>query len=513
LDADDGAGAQTIDPGSLRRLLGRFAGMLRLVVFAACESADPGAAPGLSSLGSLTQVIHRAGVAAVIGARVPLAVDASITFTRALYRGLAVELRSLEEAVLEARRELAQTPGEIAWATLQLYSRAADGEDSRPLIVRPYRGLLAFEPRHRRLLFGRDRESAEIRDDLRRLETSGRPQLLVVAGASGTGKSSVVLGGFVPALLEEREPVWSWERLRPGPSPLCALAAAASRLKGEAVADAPAAIFAALRGWREAHPERALLLVVDQLEELFTQGSAAAEREAFARLLWRLASERRWPVAIICTIRVDFVGRCGEIAVDDDDRRLDRVAYDEDHRIFIARGDRGLLREVIERPAAAVGLSFEPGLVERILDDVAGEPGALPLLGHALDLLWAHRSGRVLTLAVYREIGEISGALSRHADTIVDALSDEERAQARRLLVRLVSASGTLDARARLPLRRLRPAGASAAIFDAALRRLTAGRLLVLRDAEEGAQNRAESADKAGDAGDDEAEGATVEVA
>ncbi|MEZ4385939.1 MAG: CHAT domain-containing protein, partial [Nannocystaceae bacterium] len=511
LDADDGGGAQTVDPGSLRRLLGRFAGMIRLVVFAACESADPGAGPGVGSLGSLTQVVHRAGVAAVIGARAPLAVDASITFTRAFYRGLAAELRSLEEALLRARGELAQAPGSAAWAALQLYSRAADGEDSRPLIVRPYRGLLAFEPQHRRLLFGRDRECAEIREDLRRLADGGRAQLLFVAGASGTGKSSVVLGGFVPALLREREPSWSWERLRPGDAPLAALAAAAGRVTAACVDPAPEVIAAALRGWRAANPERALLLVVDQLEELFTQGAAAEERARFGRLLWTLASDRRWPVAVLCTIRVDFVGRCGEIAVDDDDRRLDRVAYDERHRIFIARGDRRLLREVIERPAAAVGLSFETGLVERILDDVAGESGALPLLGHALDLLWEHRSGRVLTLAVYREIGEIGGALSRHADTILDGLREAERVQARRLLVRLVSATGTLDARARLPLRRLRPAGASAAIFDAALGRLTAGRLLVLRDGEEADAADAGQGAREGDAAS--STGATVEVA
>ncbi len=483
LDSDDGEGMTRVDPGSLRRLLRPFAGMVRLVVFAACESADPG--PQGNNLGSLTQVLHRAGFAAVIGARTPLAVSSSILFTRALYRGLAVSLMSLEQAMVAARQRLAAEPGAIAWATLQLYARAADGDDARPLVVQPYRGLLAFQPEHRRLLFGRDAEIEEIHANLRDLEARGTPLLLVVAGASGTGKSSVVFGGFVPSLLEEPTP-WTWARMRPGAEPIRALAATTSRLCEAAIADDPGSIAAALLGWCRDRPDRRLLLVVDQLEELFTQGVAEDEKGAFARLLWQLPSEARRSLTIIATLRVDFVGHCGDLLIDDDGLRLDRIAYDEGHRVFVPRGDRRVLREVIEAPARAVGLSFETGLVERILDDVEGEPGALPLLGHALNLLWESRSGRVLTLAVYRQIGEISGALGRHADAVITALSPEEQVQARRLLVRLVSGGGRgkSDTRSRLSLSRLRPAGDSAEVYDRVAQHLTASRLLVISESE-----------------------------
>ncbi|MCB9570342.1 MAG: hypothetical protein H6710_24550, partial [Myxococcales bacterium] len=312
---------------------------------------------------------------------------------------------------------------------------------------------------------------------------------VVVAGASGTGKSSVVLGGFVPALLEEREPRWRWIRLRPGAAPLAALAAALARLVEGPVDAEPEAIAAAALAWREGHPAAALLVVVDQLEELFTQGADADARSAFARLLWRLAGDRRRPIAVLLTLRVDFIGACGEIIVDDAGLRLDRIAYDEEHRAFIPRPDRAMLRQVVESPAAAVGLSFEPGLVERILDEVEGEAGALPVLSHALSLLWAERSGRTLTQAAFRRNGGVAGALGRHAEALVGELDDEALAQARRLLVRLVSGGGGLragDTRARLPLERLRPQGAAAEVFDRVVARLAEGRLVVISEAEGG---------------------------
>lgn len=484
LDGSDGTSSR-VGPEKLRQLLRRYAGMIRLVVFSACESADPGAVA--NALGGLTQALHRAGIAAVIGSRFPLSVDASIRFSRAIYGGLIVSLRSLEESVALGRTELRQRSDGIAWATIQLYARTADGAESRPLVVRPYRGLLSFGPENRRLFFGRGQEVQELRRDLDALVEQGRPRLMIVAGASGSGKSSVVLAGLVPSLLQESDRAWAWIQMRPGPSPLQSLARAVSHLRGGAVEAEPGSIAEALFGWREDHSARPLLVVVDQLEELFTQGAQAPEREAFARLLWRLAGDPTWPVTIVSTLRVDFIGACGQLILDDQGLRLDRIAYDERHRIFVARADLRLLREVIVAPARAVGLTHEPGLVERLIDDIDGDAGALPALSHALDLLWRRRRGNTLTQGGYDAIGGVTGALALHAEAIIDEFNSAELRVAQHLLVRLVSDGGERrlqDTRARLPLDRLRPAGAEAeaAAFDRVVERLTERRLLVLSE-------------------------------
>lgn len=451
-------GVAYLDAGRLRERLSPYAGMVRLVVLAACDSGNSGALG--NQLGSLAQTLHCAGFAQVVASRYPLSVAGSIEFTEAFYGELLGGPASVEQAFLSARRRLAADSAELDWASLQIYGAASQGE-GRPLIFRPYSGLRAFAPEQRRFFFGREREIKELVADWQGLHERRQPRLLAVDGASGTGKSSVVFAGALTELLAVLGARAVSSRLRPGSAPEQEL--------GKALATRPAGA--------------PLLLIVDQLEELFTQCEDPSARQRFARQLYALACAAESGVSVLLTIRSDYVGRCGELVLDDSGLRLDRLIYDEAHRVSIAQMSPQQLRQVIELPAQRVGLRLENGLVERMLKDVDSEPGALPLLADVLDQLWLEREGSLLTQAAYDRLGGVTGALHGRADALIAALSDGERRQARRLLLRL--GRGLLDlhqgVRQRLPVAAQRPADAEQARdYDRALAALVEERLLVL---------------------------------
>lgn len=462
-----GGDRNVVDAGQLRQLLAPYASTLRLVVLCACDSGNVGALG--NQLGSLAQTLHRAGIASVIASRYPLSVSGSIRLSEVLYQKLLGETQSLESALLAARRRIAEDPAQLDWASLQLYARAQYGEDTRPVLFRPFRGLLAFQAQHQRFYFGREEEIGEICRRLSALAASNKPRLLIVAGASGTGKSSLVLAGVVPRLLQEQAVPVRIARMRPGSTPLLALETAlATANKGNGP----------------------LLLVIDQFEEVFTHVSNEETRQSFARKLWELATHRdsEPPTSLVMSLRVDFIGRCGELILTDSGLSLDRLAYDDAHRVFLSRLAVEQLRAVITEPAARVGLALEEGLASRILNELGTEPGALPILEHTLDILWQRRQGRFLTQQAYDEMGGVTGALKGHADALIDSLAEAEQRTAQRLLVRLVDRSAGQDAalgtRLRVPTRTLRPPTAKdAMLFDSVVARLVEARLLVSDDA------------------------------
>lgn len=398
----------------LAELLAPYADTLRLVVISSCLGSA-GAPEGLFDSAALA--LHKLGIEAVIGARTPITTEGSILLTSELYGALVGGTVSVEEAFVAARQALwARWPAGLDHLALQLFTHDLERWDTRPFVHRPYRGLERFREQDAHFFFGRDKEISETVADLEALVAAGRRRFLIVAGASGTGKSSLVLAGVLPEL---RRRGWGIaEVLRP------------SELDPGRWKDQVNERLGDARGGP------GVVLVVDQLEEIFTTLDAKT-RQDLMQDLWELSCQASPVVAVLTTLRVDFIGRCGEIVIDQDSR-LDHVAYDELHRVFIERIGPAGLRRAIEEPARLVGLVLEDGLAARVAEDVESEAGALPLVQHAMDRLWHERKSRALVWPV----GGVRGALEQHATAVYEALSEPERTAARRILLELVQVKG-----------------------------------------------------------------------
>ena len=302
----------------------------------------------------------------------------------------------------------------------------------------PYRGLLAFEPDDRAFFFGREAVVAEL---IERVEPG---RLLAVVGASGSGKSSVLRAGLLAAARAgEVAGIDDAVLLTPGAEP---------RL------DVP--------------DEPTRLVVVDQFEELFTVCADADLRERFIDALLRL----RCAVAI--GMRADLYGRLSGHAA------LARAIASS--QLLLASMTTDELARAVTEPARLAGLKLEAGLVELVLRDVAAEPGALPLLSHALRATWERRDGRTLTVDGYRETGGVASALARTADAVVDGLPGEQRPLARGVFLRMTElGEGSADSRRRVTVDELVPEGASPDTVRALLGRLADARLVTLDDGAE----------------------------
>ncbi len=496
---DPNGGASIAGAGDLRQLLAPHAPTLRLVVIAACDGGNPGALG--NHLGSVAQAVHRAGIRAVIASRFPLSVPGSVRFTESFYGELLVAIASVERAFVAARRRLAAEPGRLDWAGVVLYSHAAGGADTRPLFFRPYRGLLAFQAKHSRFFFGRAAERRELVGRVRAALEGRLPRFQAVAGASGSGKSSLVFAGLVAELasrgapcdvaslrLARRRTLHHALSLALGASGGDVDMSVGATLPYQGGAAWDGRVIAAAASQRRARSSRTLLLIVDQFEEIFTSDYEPAERDAFLQTLWSFATSAAPPVVVLATVRVDFLGYAGNVVIQDRGRRvpLDKVLYDHAHTFFVPQLTAEQVRAIIEEPAARVGLAFERGLVDRILDDLGGDVSALPLVEYALDELWRQRRGGYLLQDAYQRMGGLKGALARRADDTLRRMSDAEQVQARRILVRMVNVGeGGADTRRRAFIDRMRPVDpAAAAAFDAALKALVKSRLVVEGDAD-----------------------------
>lgn len=507
---DDTAGSSVmIDAGDLRKLLAPHSGQLRMVVLAACDSGNSGALG--NRLGSVSQALHRVGIQAVIASRFPLSIRGSVSMTRALYRQLLGEPSSIESAFLAARAELTRDPSTLDWASLQVYARDTDGDDTRPIVFRPYQGLLAFQRAQSRFFFGREDERRALLSRVSGAAAGRSPRLGVVAGASGSGKSSLVMAGVIPDLLEAEPARWEVIQLRPAAQGgaratilllLQALGALAKPLpdapESHALGGPPAppaddrelTAWAAQAFQTEAQrisgsmSDRSALVVVDQFEEVFTLGWSAGEKNAFAAALSTLCSGAPLSAVVLLTLRVDFLGRCGEIVIGAgaDRVRLDAIVYDPAHSLLLPQVATSALRAIVAEPATRVGLHFEAGLIDQILGEIGESAAALPLLQYALDQLWGRRRGHQLTQDAFHAMGSFMGALAHTADEVLGAMTSAELFQSRRLLVRMVNPAegGGADTRRRARLDAVRPrAEQQAALFDRSLRRLVQSRLVV----------------------------------
>ncbi|MFI1932444.1 helix-turn-helix domain-containing protein [Streptomyces sp. NPDC020330] len=306
----------------------------------------------------------------------------------------------------------------------------------------PYQGLRRYETSDQSLFFGRDL----LVEELRALTAAHR--FVAVVGSSGSGKSSLLRAGLLPALRDPEATGPTLGAIRictPGSNPVSKLA--------------PLLV--------PADTDGDTLLIIDQFEELFTlQNDRLLQNQVIDRVLTACTTER---LRVLIAVRADFFGYCASHP------GLARV-INQAH-LLTAAMTREQLRAVVIRPAAAAGLVVERALTDRILNDVATEPGALPLMSHALLEVWRRRSGKTLTLAAYEAINGVQGAIAHTAEAVFANLCEAEADQARTMLLRMISPSyDGADTR--------RPVARSEFIADehqtAVLERLVAARLLTV---------------------------------
>ncbi|MET7413716.1 nSTAND1 domain-containing NTPase [Streptomyces rubiginosohelvolus] len=365
-----GRSEKPLDPAS--GPVQRFAHELRLLrqkaggpTYRAMARTAPYAAPTLS--------------AAAAGDRLP-----SPAVTRAYVLACGGDPEEWERRRAEAEEE-----------AFRFQEAAAAGDDGASP---PYPGLGRFEAEHRERFFGRE----AVLDDL--AELVGRHAFVAVVGASGSGKSSLLRAGLVPALRDGRcGPVPPAIRiLTPGEHP--------SRIGREVFADDA-------------------VVLVDQFEEVFTLCRDRQERAVF---IDRLAAARG---RVVIAVRADFYGRCAE-------HPALASALRPPATLLLGPMTPAQLRQAIVGPAVAERLIVERELTARIVADIADEPGGLPLMSHALLETWRRRRGRAMTVAAYEAIGGVRGAVAHTAEAVFTGLDDVRAAAARALLLRLVSPGG-----------------------------------------------------------------------
>jgi WD40 repeat protein len=336
----------------------------------------------------------------------------------------------------------------------------------------PYPGMRAFEAREAADFHGRAQEVEEALMHVR-----GGVRELYVIGPSGSGKSSLVAAGLVPKL--QSAPALGGGRyvvrtMRPGAEPLTVLTRALEAAEdGEEGAGWETVVAQLLE--RSPGCDR-LLLFIDQLEELFTTAQGAS-RETFEAALRQLRRDER--VVLVLTLRADFYGALMESALWEDvggrPMRLD---------VAPLRGPR--LRQAIEAPARAVGVHFEPVLVERLLQEVQHEAGALPLLQDTLLQLWHRRTRLLVRLADYEGLGDgdhsgLAVTVKQRADRTLNELTPARQELARRVLLRLVQfgeGEGEIVTRRQQTRAALAAAGDEAEEVNAVIRHLADRRLV-----------------------------------
>lgn len=388
-------------------------------------------------------------VAALLPQRAPCLQGEFGLHAKTLRSTLDTEESELSPAACCDRQKAETEINKLCVEALDLsFDALAQGHQPPPYDDRcPFRGLFPFRAEDQAFFFGREalieRLSARLAEH----------RVLAVLGPSGSGKSSLVLAGLIPALQKER-PSLQMRYMTPGTDPLSQLATA---LGGSCEAADPQAV-----------------LVVDQFEELFTLCTEEARRGAFLDRLLSLAKEMR----VVLTMRADFWGECAPY------RELAALMQAEQE--LIAPMGSTELRSAIEQQAAAVGLRFEADLANTILDDVRSEPGAMPLLQHALLELWSRRHGRWLQASEYRSIGGVQRAIARTADEVYDTLTADEQDRVRDIFTRLTrldedpGRSGERrDTRRRLRFAELVPADQNPGPSRDLVKRLADARLVV----------------------------------
>jgi WD40 repeat protein len=361
---------------------------------------------------------------------------------------LEQNLRLPDIATIEARFVPALGLEDEPKAVARLLELAAQvrREDAPALGLCPYKGLNYFDEADADLFVGREDLTTKLVERVLALTPIGLPlpagRFLAIVGASGSGKSSLVRAGVVSALRWNKISAdWQIHILTPTAHPLDSLAA--SLTQGNAPASAtsmliddfarsPRGLHLLAKRKLPSDTDTRLLLVIDQFEELFALCRSEEERAAFIDNLLTAAYEPDGPIILVITLRADFYAHCANYL-----QLREALAQQQE---YIGAMSHAELRRAIEEPARRGRWELDQGLVDLLLRDAGAgsEPGALPLLSHALLETWQRRRGRMMTMGGYASSGGVRGAIAETAETVfVDQFTREQQAIARRIFLRL----------------------------------------------------------------------------
>jgi hypothetical protein len=349
-------------------------------------------------------------------------------------------------------------------------------------VLNPYRGLQVFDVADAPFYFGREVLVEWVMHALQQ-KTAGGPvnRFLSILGASGSGKSSLARAGVIAAIRQgrlEASEDWICVLLKPGANPLESLAIAlanqttlgrdllsAQNIIQDLKADEQGLHSLTSRLLSDAPSEQQVVLLIDQLEELFTVCRDEEQRHTFISNLLYAARIPDGRTLILTTLRGDFYGRCAAYPA--------LAATLSKHQVLVSPMSRSELQQAIERPVHLVGGEFEPGLVEVLLDDVQNQPGSLPLMQYTLRELWNQRTGMRLTHEAYHALGGITNSLEQRAEDMFTSFNADEQRVCRQIFRRLVQiVEGAEDTGRRVTRRELGAQEISRELLDAVLNKL-----------------------------------------
>jgi WD40 repeat protein len=305
-------------------------------------------------------------------------------------------------------------------------------------VTNPYKGLQAFEEADAADFFGRAALIQRLVDRL--AEPDPLARFLAVIGPSGSGKSSVVKAGVIPALRQGallNTQHWFMAEMVPGSDPfrelsaaLLGVAAAPPEDLGERLRTDENALAEVIEQILPPEEECGLVLTIDQFEEVFTLVNDEAQRAHFLNLLLKAVSTPSCRFRLIITLRADFY-----------DRPLLYPGFGELVRLrneVVLPLSTDEMRQAIVGPAERIGVAVESGLVGAMIAEIGEQPGALPLMQYALTELFDRREGQVMTLKAYNNSGGVRGALARRAEELYQESTPEIQATMRQVFLRMV---------------------------------------------------------------------------
>lgn len=344
----------------------------------------------------------------------------------------------------------------------------------------PYKGLSAFTLADERDFYGRDAITRKLLNRMR--QETAYHRFLTIIGPSGSGKSSLVKAGLVPAVLRgelEGSEHWFVIDMLPGAHPIDELEVALMRVAADQAHSIGEQIRRDERGLvRVAQlllPDDGseLLIVIDQFEEVFTLVEDENARQQFLDLIYTTVTDSRSRVRIVATLRADFYDRPLQYP------RIGDLIRERMETILPLTAEE--LEQAIIKPAANVGVRYEEGVVARIISDINYQPGALPLLQFAMTELFENRHNRTITGEAYQEIGGTIGALAKRADELFLSLNEDGQAAARQMFLRLVTlGEGTDDTRRRVAREELLSVSDNVDLMDDVIDVFASYRLLAL---------------------------------